>query len=95
MWSRAVETGTAWWTAVAVITAGCLLGAAAVGAGPGAEGAWWPVVVVALVWLLGMAFLVVARRAVEQRGPELRNRFGFAPPSEPDDREFPNLTFSN
>ncbi|MFK4731259.1 hypothetical protein ROT00_16340 [Agromyces mediolanus] len=42
-------------------------------------------------WLAVGILLVAARAVLEARGPALRNRFGYEPPSEPDDREYPDL----
>ncbi|MGK9146499.1 hypothetical protein KXS11_02580 [Plantibacter flavus] len=94
--SSSVTTAQALWTAVAVVAGGWWFAARVdtpVDAGttiaePIADvgGA-----LLVIAWLLGGAVLVGVRALLLANGSELRNRFGYAVPSEADDREFPDL----
>lgn len=53
----------------------------------------WPAAPAVLLvgWIALGLLLIGGRIALEAVSPNVRNRFGFTPPSEADDREFPNL----
>jgi len=97
MLSNAASVALIWWTVGSIVALGWWFSnqvrtsadgdAAAVPLpGPFASG------VFLVGWALVGLLLVAARVALEHFGPTLRNRFGYQIPSEPDDREYPNLT---
>lgn len=86
VWAAAGIIGAGWWFAAAVETS---------------VDQWTPSMVVpdALAntwvwvgWIGGGLVLLVARLAVEWHAPRMRNAFGWEPPVEPDDSEYPDIS---
>lgn len=97
--SELISTAQAWWAATAVVVLGWWFavhvetpadsGVEVIPADPLAGPAG---IVTVIVWLLFGAALIGARAFLQANATTLRNRFGYEFPTEPDDREYPNLT---
>ncbi|GAA2451534.1 hypothetical protein [Agromyces soli] len=92
----AATTLLVWWTVCGVAAAGWWFAAAVTTPADGSAAAlrlpsFGEAAPFLAAWLAVGVLLVAARAVLEARGPALRNRFGYEPPSEPDDREYPDL----
>lgn len=86
MWAAVAVAVGGWWFAVHVETP--VDGSAAI---VPEDVAGIGVVFLLVAWSLCGVLLIGARVALQTKGPAVRNRFGYDAPTEPDDREFPNL----
>lgn len=94
--TNAATASLIWWTVCGIVAAGWWFATHVDTPADGGAAALpfpWPVSPTLLLvgWLALGVLLIGARIALEAVGPTARNRFGYTPPSEADDREFPNL----
>lgn len=94
--STAVTAALIWWTVCGVVAAGWWVATQVdASAGEAAGESPFPslvaVPILLVAWITIGLLLIGARIALEAVGPVVRNRFGYTPPSEADDREFPDL----